>query len=67
MKKEAKMENLKTLFVEVVKIELSIYTKLSKNMVANTIQHFAEIRPFNKISIEQWHCICSATGVKYDI
>jgi hypothetical protein len=61
------MENLKTLFVEVVKIELSSYTKLSKNMVANTIQHFAEMTPFNKISIEQWHCICSANGVKYDI
>ena len=61
------MENLKTLFVEVVKIELSNYKKLSKNMVANTIQHFAEMKPFNKISIEQWYCICSANGVKYDI
>ena len=61
------MENLKTLFVEVVKIELSNYKKLSKNIVANTIQHFAEMKPFDKISIEQWYCICSANGVKYDI
>jgi hypothetical protein len=23
--------------------------------------------PFNKLSIEHWHCICSANGIKYDI
>jgi hypothetical protein len=64
--KTNKMTNLKALFVEVVKIELSNYTRLSKNMVANTIQHFAEITPFNKISLAEWHSICSANGVKYD-
>lgn len=61
------MQDLKKLFVELVKIELSNCTRNSKNMVANTIQHFAEMTPFNKISIEQWHCICSSNGVKYDI
>lgn len=58
---------VKTLFVEIVKIELQNYKKVSKNMVANTIQHFAGMTPFNKLSIEHWHCICSANGIKYDI
>jgi hypothetical protein len=61
------MENLKLLFVEVVKIELSNDKRVSENMVKNTIQHFAEMVPFNTISIEQWYCICSANGIKYDI
>jgi hypothetical protein len=61
------MKNLTALFVELVKIELSSCKRNSKNMVANTIQHFAEMKPFNQISIEQWHCICSANGVKYDL
>lgn len=61
------MENLKKLFVEVVKIELSNYERISKNMVASTIKYFAEMTPFNMLPIEQWHCICSAAGVKYDL
>jgi hypothetical protein len=61
------MKNLKALFVELVKIELSKYEKLSKIIVANTIQYYAEMTPFNEISIEQWHCICSSNGIKYDI
>jgi hypothetical protein len=64
---EKDMKNLTSLFVELVKIELSNYKKVSANMVANTIQHFAEMTPFNETSIEQWHCICSANGVKFDI
>ena len=61
------MKNLTTLFVELVKVELSNYKKVSKNMVANTIKHFAEMKPFNTVSIEQWHCICSANKIKFDI
>ena len=60
------MEKLKALFVEVVKANLSKYETVSANMVANTIQHFAQMTPFNKISIEQWYCICNNNGVKYD-
>jgi hypothetical protein len=59
--------NLKSLFVEVVKASLSQNVKNSANMVANTIQHFAEMKPFNTISIEQWYSICSANGVKFSI
>jgi hypothetical protein len=61
------METLKALFIELVKIELSNYERVSTNMIANTIQHFAEMSPFNKISIEQWHCICSVNGIKFNI
>jgi hypothetical protein len=60
-------ETLKSLFVEVVKASLSQNVKNSANMVANTIQHFAQMKPFNTISIEQWYCICSANGVKFSI
>ncbi len=58
---------LQSLFVELVKIELANYSKLSLNMVKNTIQHFAEMQPFNTISIEFWHTLCSANGVKFSI
>lgn len=61
------MKKVNALFVELVKVELSNYKKVSKNIVANTIQHFAEMVPFNKVSIEQWHCICSANNIKYDL
>jgi hypothetical protein len=61
------MSALENLFVELVKIELSNYKSLSKNMVSNTIKHFAGFAPFSTVSIEQWHCVCSASGVKYDI
>lgn len=61
------MTTLKQLFVELVKIELSNYGKVSMNMVANTIQFYANMKPFNTISIEQWHCICSANNIKFDL
>jgi len=61
------MENLKSLFVEVVKIELSSYKRVSENMLKNTIQFYAEMMPFNTISIEEWYCICSANNIKYDL
>lgn len=61
------MEKVKSLFVELVKIELSRYKIKNINMLANTIQYFAEMTPFSCISIEEWYCICSANGVKYDI
>lgn len=61
------MENLKSLFVEVVKASLSKNSKNTKNIVANTIQHFADYAPFNTISIEQWYCICSTNGIKFSI
>jgi hypothetical protein len=57
--------NVKSLFVEVVKASLSQNAKNSSNMVANTIKHFAELKGFNTISLEQWYCICSANGVKF--
>ena len=59
--------NLKSLFVEVVKSSLSQNAKNNANMVANTVKHFAELTPFNTISIEQWYSICSANGVKFSI
>ena len=66
IKNKHTMEKLKALFVEVVKANLSKYETVSVNMVANTIQHFAQMTPFNTISIEQWYCICNNNGVKYD-
>ncbi len=61
------MENIKSLFVEVVKASLSQNAKNNLNMVANTIKHFAELTPFNTISLAQWHCICSSNGVTFSI
>lgn len=65
--RENNMKNLTALFVELVKVELSNYKRVSKNMVANTIMHYAEMTPFNNVSIEKWHCECSASGIKYDL
>jgi hypothetical protein len=59
--------SLESLFVEVVKSSLSQNAKNNANMVANTVKHFAELTPFNTISIEQWYCVCSANGVKFSI
>jgi hypothetical protein len=61
---ETATKPLKNLFVELVKIELSNYSKLSKNIVSNTIQHFAELIPFNTISKEEWEQICFNDGIK---
>lgn len=55
---------LESLFVEVVKASLYKDVNITANMVANTIKHFASYKPFDMISIERWHCICSAHGVK---
>jgi len=60
-------ENVKSLFTEVVKAELSTYKLVSKNIVANTINHFASMTPFNILPIEQWYCICHNKGIKYTI
>ena len=59
--------NLKSLFVEVVKASLSQNAKNTANTVSNTIKHFAELKPFNTISLEQWYCICSTSGIKFSI
>jgi hypothetical protein len=67
MKTTQNMENLKSLFVEVVKASLSQNAKNSANIVANTIKHFAQLKGFNTISLEQWYCICSSNGVKFSI
>lgn len=61
------MENVKSLFVEVVKASLSENAKNTSSMVDNTIKHFAQLTPFNTISLHQWYCICSANGVKFSI
>ena len=61
------MENLKALFVEVVKAELSKTAYVSKTILEQVIYHYSQYTPFNKISIEQWYCICSINGIKYDI
>lgn len=65
MKTTQNMENVKTLFVEVVKASLSQNAKNTSTIVGNTIKHFAQLTPFNTISIEQWYCICSSQGVKF--
>ena len=67
MKTTQNMENLKSLFVEVVKASLSKNARNNDNMVGNTIKHFAELKPFNTISIAQWYCICSSNGVTFSI
>lgn len=58
---------LQSLFVEVVKASLSQNAKNSVNTVSNTIKYFAQLKPFNTISLEQWHCVCSTNGVKFSI
>ena len=60
-------ENLSSLFVELVKIQLKLYPKVSKNILANTILHYAQMTPFNLTPIEKWHSICAINGIKYDI
>lgn len=61
------MEKLKILFVELVKTELSNYIRINENIVSNTIQHFAEMEPFNTESVEYWCRICSENGVKHSL
>lgn len=36
-------------------------------MLANTIQYFVEMAGFNQFSIEFWHTVVSANGIKYDV
>ena len=42
-------KTLESLFVELISCELSKYKIVSENMLNNTIQYFAEIKPFNSI------------------
>ena len=60
-------QTLQNLFVELVKIELSNYKRVTLNMVANTIKFYSEMAGFNKYASEYWQTVCSANGVKYSI
>ena len=60
-------KELQALFVELVKIELNNYKRVSKNMVENTIKFYAIMYGFNKFIIEYWYSVASANGIKYSI
>jgi hypothetical protein len=57
---------LNNLFTEVVKIELSNYESISLNMLRNTIQHFANLKPFDNWNMIYWSTICHNAGIKYN-
>ena len=57
-------KNLIELFVELINIELSKYNKVSMYMLANTIQHYANMSGFNQYRLEYWHTVASANGIK---
>jgi hypothetical protein len=60
-------KELKELFVELVKIELSSYKLVSLSMLENTVKHFSSYHGFNEFPIEYWHCVCSLNGIKYSL
>ena len=59
-------KELNNLFTEVVKIELSNYESISLNMLRNTIQHFASLKPFDNWNMIYWSTICHNAGIKYN-
>jgi len=58
---------LQDLFVDLVKTQLPSNSKISLEIVRMTIQHFAEMLPFNQTGIEYWQTLCSTKGIKYSI
>jgi hypothetical protein len=58
---------METLFIELVNIEISNYKKISKCMLSNTIQYFADMEPFKIKRIEYWHTLCHNNGIRYTI
>ena len=57
-------KTLESLFVELVNCELSKFKIVSENMLNNIIQYFAEIKPFNTISLDEWGLIYSNSNDK---
>lgn len=63
--KTQKLSNeAQNLFVELVKISLSKYKKVTLNMVANNIQFYANLTPFNSVSLNYLTTLCHNKGVK---
>lgn len=60
-------KELISLFVECVNAQLPKDSKVSLNIVANTIQYFANMAGFNKFPLFYWQTVCSANGIKYQL
>ena len=52
------------LFVELVNVNLNSYSKVTLNMISNTIHTYANLIPFNSVSINYLTTLCHNKGVK---
>ena len=52
------------LFVELVKINLKSYKKVSLNMISNTIKFYSNMIPFNNVSENYLITLCHNKGIK---
>jgi len=68
MKATVKIQKLsneaQSLFIELVKIELSNYSKVSLNIVLNTIKFYHNLTPFNSVSENYIITLCHNNGIK---
>ena len=58
------MENLESLFIDLVSIGLSPYKIRTKNMVSNAILYWADKCPFNTNTLEYWEALCYNKNIR---
>jgi len=52
------------LFVELVTINLNSYSKVTFNMLSNTIKFYSQLVPFNNVSENYLITLCNNKGIK---
>jgi hypothetical protein len=52
------------LFVELVTINLKNYSKVTFNMLSNTIKFYSKLVPFNNVSENYLMTLCNNKGIK---
>ena len=52
------------LFIELVTINLNSYSKVTFNMISNTIKFYSELIPFNNVSENYLITLCYNKGIK---
>ena len=64
IQKQTLSKETQNLFMELVKIELSSYKKNSLNMISNTIKFYAQLVPFNVVSLNYLITLCNNNEIK---
>ena len=64
VKTQTLSNEVQNLFVELVTIELSSFKNVTMNMLSNTIKFYAELKPFNTVSLNYLSTLCHNKGLK---